>query len=147
MRLQVDELGHVGIQVDDWDITREYNSRVITTDYSTWITYISRKKVPANTPITDTEYWKPICKLSRELLFDYNKFKEETTTIVNSFLNTHGGGIAFSNELGDSEIIGVTQKKVTQEVNRLDSRINETSPGEFSYSNDITEINYNNEEL
>ena len=62
MKLQIDELGFVGINVADWNINRSYRKLTIITDYSTWITYISRKNVPAGIPLTDNEYWKPILK-------------------------------------------------------------------------------------
>ena len=58
MKLQIDELGFV----EDWNINRSYRKLTITTDYNTWITYISRKTVPAGIPLTDNEYWKPILK-------------------------------------------------------------------------------------
>ena len=64
MKLQIDELGFVGINVEDWDINRSYRKPTITTDYNTWITYITRKNVPAGIPLTDNEYWKPILKES-----------------------------------------------------------------------------------
>lgn len=62
MKLQIDELGFVGINVADWNINRFYRKLTITTDYNTWITYISRKNVPAGIPLTNNEYWKPILK-------------------------------------------------------------------------------------
>ena len=77
MLLQIDELGHVTINVADWDINESFPARTITTDYSTWIAYISRKEVPAGTPITDVSYWKPLTRIQTQLLFDYLKFKDE----------------------------------------------------------------------
>lgn len=67
MKLQIDELGFVGLNVEDWDINRSYRKPTITTDYNTWITYITRKNVPAGIPLTDNEYWKPILKESGSL--------------------------------------------------------------------------------
>ena len=123
MKLPIDDLGFVSINVEDWDINIPFPRLTLTTDYSTWITYISRKAVPAGTPITDIKYWKPIGRLYKDIVFDYDKFKQEVIskisafgTIINalakriddlenqmqSFLATANGGKAFSNMYGNS---------------------------------------------
>ena len=140
MKLQIDDLGFVSINVEDWDINLPFPRLTLTTDYSTWITYISRKAVPAGTPITDIKYWKPIGRLHKDIVFDYDKFKQEIIakigsfgTIINSlvkriddlenqmqsFLATASGGKAFSNMYGNSEVMGVTQKALTETMNGL----------------------------
>ena len=140
MKLQIDDLGFVSINVKDWDINRQFPRLTLTTDYSTWITYISRKAVPAGTPITDIKYWKPICRLKSDLVFDYDKFKQEIIaklgafgslinslgkriddleTQMQSFLATASGGKAFSKMYGNSEVMGVTQKALTETMNGL----------------------------
>ena len=134
MQLQIDDLGNVGIIIDDWNKDLAYKPRTLTTDYSTWITYISRKAVPAGIPITDITYWKPICRLSKDLAFDYQSFKdgvnislndflktiiayeqkiEALEVIMNSFLATSESGTAFSNMFGNSEVLGINQKTLT----------------------------------
>ena len=80
MKLQIDDLGFVSINVEDWDINRPFPRLTLTTDYSTWITYISRKAVPARTPITDIKYWKPIGRLHKDVVFDYDKFNSQIIT-------------------------------------------------------------------
>lgn len=140
MKLQIDDLGFVSINVEDWDINLPFPRLTLTTDYSTWITYISRKAVPAGTPITDIKYWKPIGRIHNDIVFDYDKFKQEVITrlgafgsIINSlvkriddlenqmqsFLATASGGEAFSNMYGNSEVMGVTQKALTETMNGL----------------------------
>lgn len=140
MKLPIDDLGFVSINVEDWDINIPFPRLTLTTDYSTWITYISRKAVPAGTPITDIKYWKPIGRIHNDIVFDYDKFKQEVITklgtfgsIINafgkriddletqmqSFLVTASGGKAFSNMYGNSEVIGVTQKALTETMNGL----------------------------
>lgn len=59
MELQTSKLGKVGITVekDPWVITKSYDKLVIIRVEEQSTTYISRKEVPANTPILDTEYW------------------------------------------------------------------------------------------
>ena len=140
MKLQIDDLGFVSINVEDWDINLPFPRLTLTTDYSTWITYISRKAVPAGTPITDIKYWKPIGRIKNDIIFDYDKFKQDVTkqlgifgslissiakridaleTQMQSFLTTASGGEAFSNIYGNSEVMGVTQKALTETMNGL----------------------------
>ena len=140
MKLQIDDLGFVSINVEDWDINRQFPRLTLTTDYSTWITYISRKAVPAGTPITDIKYWKPIGRIKNDIVFDYDKFKQDVIkqlgifgnlissiakridaleTQMQSFLTTANGGEAFSNMYGNSEVMGVTQKTLTETMNGL----------------------------
>lgn len=140
MKIQIDDLGFVSINVEDWDINLPFPRLTLTTDYSTWITYISRKAVPAGTPITDITYWKPIGRLRSDLVFDYDKFKQEVIAklvvfggIINalakriddlenqmqSFLATASGGEAFSTMYGNSNVMGVTQKTLTETINGL----------------------------
>ena len=150
MKLQIDELGHVTIGVEDWDIRLPFPRLTLTTDYSTWITYISRKDVPANTPITDIKYWKPIGRLTKDIVFDYQKFKDsvkdditEYSNVITaynnkilalqkemeSFIHTASSGEAFSNIFGNSEVIGINQKTLTYTFRNL-YRILETITGE-----------------
>ena len=134
MKLQIDDLGHVTIGVEDWDINSSFNRLTLTTDYNTWITYISRKKVPVGIPITDINYWKPIGRLKNDLVFNYQEFKDEIRedihnysniitaynnkikaldNVISSFLTTNGGGEAFSTQFGNSQVMGITQKTLT----------------------------------
>lgn len=140
MRNQIDDLGNVGIIIEDWDVQLPFKKNTLTTDYSTWTTYISRRNVPANTPITNIKYWKPITRLSRDLVVDYQNFKNEVNakvqdlasiigdfkrqiddmnTQMQSFLAVASGGEAFSNVYGDSQVMGVTQKTLTETLTRL----------------------------
>lgn len=125
MRLQVDDLGVCGVIVDDWDISKSFKPKTITTDYSSWICYISRRAVPANTPITDSYYWKPITRLQRDLAIDYNEFKDAITEefsnlkrLVDTFLKT-AGGTALDNKFGNSEFVTVNQKLLTEAINKI----------------------------
>ena len=121
MKLQIEDLGFVGIVVEDWDITREYKPRTITTDYSTWASYISRKFVPANTPLNNTEYWKQIIK--------FDKFQHELDVI--------------NEKIDQSELIIIHYvPDDTSEDNKL---INERQLNEKVSLNDATYISNNGE--
>lgn len=121
MKLKIDDLGVCGIVVDDWDASKSFKPKTITTDYSSWITYISRRPVPPNTPITNTYYWKPITRLQCQLAFDYNKFKcaimeevREMNLKIDTFLQSVAGGTALEDKFGTKNYIGVTQKALTE---------------------------------
>lgn len=129
MKLQIDDLGNVGITVVDWDASKAYKGRVITTDYNSWIAYISRKEVPAGVELTDNEYWKPLMRVPSELAFNYNEFKEEMLKrfdslyhVVQSFLES-SGGTSLDNKFGDNEYVGVNQKVITDAINKLWEKI------------------------
>lgn len=62
MRLKIDDLGAVGIIVDDWSFEKSFKPKTIVTDYRNWRTYISRRAVPKHIELTDSYYWKPILK-------------------------------------------------------------------------------------
>lgn len=150
MLLEIDYLGNVTINVADWDIKESYPARTITTDYSNWIAYISRRQVPANTPITNTKYWKPLTRIQTQLLFDYLKFKEEVDAErllfgkilasyqgmiedlqnqMQSFIETASGGDAFSIHFGNSNLMGITQKTLTNAFRSIYNAL-ETITGE-----------------
>ena len=130
MKQNIDYLGNIGIVVEDWDIHNSYRPRTITTDYSSWISYISRKPVPPNIELTNTEYWKPITRLEAELAFNYEKFKRDINehmhsleTQMASFMKTASGGTGLASIFGDSEDIGVTQKTLTDGFNKIWSKL------------------------
>ena len=125
MKLNIDDLGVVGIIVDDWDINKEFKPKTITTDYSSWICYISRRPVPSNVPITDTYYWKPIGRLRSDLAFDYNRFKENIESLVYSFIHTSESGVAFANEFGDNKDIGVNQFRLAKAFDKIWNKLEE----------------------
>ena len=131
MKLDIDDLGVVGIIVDDWDITKEFKPKTITTDYSSWICYISRRPVPSNIPITDSYYWKPIGRLRADLAFDYNRFKENIESLVYSFIHTSESGVAFANEFGDNKDIGVNQFRITKALDKIWNKLEDITGEDY----------------
>ena len=126
MITQKEDLGIIGVVVEDWDIEKSFKPKTITTDYESWIAYISRRPVPANTPITDSYYWKPLTRLQSQLAFDYQEFKAyvekrlKTMDLeIESFLRSVAGGSAITDIFGDSELVAVNQKIQTDATNRI----------------------------
>lgn len=136
MKVEKDDLGVVGITVADWDISKSFKPKTLTTDYSSWITYISRRAVPANVPITDNTYWKPLYRLPSEMAIDYNNFKKSIVSqmnalrlLVETFLKTAQIGIPLDGQFGSNEYAGINQKTITEGINNIWS-ILETVTGE-----------------
>lgn len=79
MQLFIEKLGKVAVTVEEcyWDINKDYDKLVIVEVKDKFATYISRKAVPANTNITNREYWIPFSSLKENLAIDYNNFKAE----------------------------------------------------------------------
>lgn len=130
MKLQTEDLGNVGLIIEDWNISRSYRPRTMTIDYSTWITYISRKEVPAGIELTNNEYWKPYGRIEQELLFNYEKFKEKMEhdmnylqQLVDSFLASSQYGVALANEFGSKQYVGINQKTITEAINKIWSKL------------------------
>lgn len=126
MKLEIDDLGVCGVVVDDWSIEKSFKPKTITTDYNSWICYISRRAVPANTPITDTYYWKPLTRLQAQLAFNYETFKAyvesrlKTMNLeIESFLKSVSGGSAITDQFGNSELVAVNQKVHTAAINKI----------------------------
>lgn len=81
METKIESLGICGIVPEDWEEGKEYRRNVLTTDYETWITYISRKAVPKGIPLGDSEYWKPICRLRTDIAAEFNQVRSDVEAL------------------------------------------------------------------
>lgn len=135
MQTYIDDLGNVGIVVADWDITKPFKARTITTDYTSWICYISRRDVPAGTPITDETYWKPLFRLYSEISFNYEEFKAVVQKALDDIQNQLDGliegGISVSNEFGTNTHISISQKTLTDAFTRVWNKIEDITGESF----------------
>lgn len=120
MNNQVEFLGKAGIIVEDWDIRNKYPYKTFTTDYTTWISYISRKPIPAGTPITDINYWKPVLKPSESMRL----WLQDIDNKIDSFLHSIGG-TAISTQFGDSDLVAISQRIMTDAVNKIWDKLDE----------------------
>ena len=72
-----DYLGKVSITINgDYNKNIDYDRLCLVIDRTTYKTYISKKPVPKNTPITDESFWMAFSSLKEEIVLDYNKFVE-----------------------------------------------------------------------
>ena len=135
MKLSKVNLGKVAVTVDrDWDNTKDYDKLTIVLDRSVYKTYISRKPVPAGTVLTNMNYWLPFSSLTEEIALDYISFidnytgqlntlyelfnttKEEFESVINS---VEEGNMAVSQTFGNIKTIGISQKTLTEFINKL----------------------------
>lgn len=79
MIIQTEHLGKVSITVekDYHNINKCYDKLVIVEEENEFRTYISRKPVPSGVELTDRNYWIPFSSLERQIVIDYNKFKND----------------------------------------------------------------------
>lgn len=79
MELKKECLGKVAITIekDYHNPNKAYDKLVIVEQEGAYKTYISRKAVPTDTPLTDREYWIPFSSLAEELQLDYNRYKSK----------------------------------------------------------------------
>ena len=136
-------LGKVSVTVDsDWDNSKDYDKLTIVLDRSVYKTYISRKPVPAGTVLTDLNYWLPFSSLTEEIALDYATFvstwtgnynailelfnttKAEFESVINS---VEEGNMAVSQSFGSVETIGISQKVLTELINKVMNNVDKFS--------------------
>ena len=136
-------LGKVSVTVDsDWDNSKDYDKLTIVLDRSVYKTYISRKPVPAGTVLTDLNYWMPFSSLTEEIALDYATFvstwtgnynallelfnttKAEFESVINSIAE---GNMAVSQSFGSVETIGISQKVLTELINKVMNNVDKFS--------------------
>ena len=130
MKAKIDDLGKVSVTVeeDDHNPSQFYYENTIVTDTNLGICCISLRPVPAGIPITDTRFWKCITKLDSSLMLRYRKMINELEaikSILDSIVKNHTLGTPFSSALGNSEIIGVNQRTISDIVSSFDRRISD----------------------
>lgn len=79
MIIQTEHLGKVSVTVekDYHNINKCYDKLTIVEEENEFRTYISRKPVPNGVELTDRNYWIPFSSLERQIVIDYNKFKND----------------------------------------------------------------------
>lgn len=136
MQLQVDNLGKVAITVEEnyWSNTKDYDKLTIVEQEGVFGTFISRKPVPAGTPLTDRKYWIPFSSLKEEIVLQFNEIvnelrelegtvDEKEAEIYKAIASIVAGGVALKQSFGDSEEFGISQKVLTESRDNLQAQI------------------------
>ena len=87
MIIQTEHLGKVSVTVekDYHNINKCYDKLTIVEEENEFRTYISRKPVPNGIELTNRNYWIPFSSLERQIVIDYNKFKNDVLFFIVSF--------------------------------------------------------------
>lgn len=84
MKTYTQELGKVRITCEGkYDSSKDYDLLcLVYDDYKA--SYISRKAVPAGTPLSNKEYWQPFSTLNEAIVLDYEEFQAD---VLKRFVN------------------------------------------------------------
>lgn len=127
MFLHTDKLGKVAITIEEdyWSNDKDYDKLTIVEKEGLFGTFISRKPVPAGTPLTDRKFWIPFSSLKEEIVVAFNELVHdlnETKEIIDekeanlyaAIRSVIAGGVALKQEFGDDEEYGISQKALTE---------------------------------
>lgn len=78
-----------------WNKDKEYPILSIVED-GNFASYLSRKPVPKNIELTNTEYWQPFASLKESIKLDYQNFKNEIINSVEDKINDYITSDAFN---------------------------------------------------
>lgn len=79
METVIEDLGKISVTVekDYHTLNKEYEKLTVVEEEGAFKTYLSRKPVPKNTPLTNRDYWIPFSGVLESISFDYAKFKRD----------------------------------------------------------------------
>ena len=102
MKIHKEELGKVSITIEGkFNPAKIYDRLCLVGDGQFGI-YISKKRTPSGTSLSDETYWQCISNLSQDVKIDYDYFKDYVT-------NTIQGLTDYVNTLIPSEIINAEE--------------------------------------
>lgn len=138
MWLSIDNLGKVAITVEEnyWSNTKDYDKLTIVEQEGVFGTFISRKPVPAGTPLTNRKYWIRFSSLKEEIVLQFNEIvnelrdlevtvDEKEAEIYKAIASIVAGGVALKQSFGDSEEFGISQKVLTESRDNLQAQIDD----------------------
>lgn len=131
----IKKLGKVAITIekDYWSDEKEYDKLTVV-EQEHFATFISRKKVPIGTPLTDRDYWIPFSSLKEEIILQFDDIvnqlhnledtvDEKESEIYKAIASIVAGGVALKQSFGDSEEFGISQKILTESRDNLQAQI------------------------
>lgn len=136
MRLQIDNLGKVAVTVEEdyWSNIKDYDKLTIVEQEGVFGTFISRKPVPAGTPLTNRNYWIRFSSLKEEIVLQFNEIvtelrglevsvDEKEAEIYKAIASVVAGGVALKQSFGNAEDFGISQKVLTESRDNLQAQI------------------------
>ena len=92
---------------------------VVYTDYAS---YISKKVVPAGTPVSNANYWQIISNLQDEIKIDYDTFKSEILEAIAELNKRQSSGRITVDTMDDFEKLTIIEVNAGAEVYVLDTK-------------------------
>lgn len=92
---------------------------VVYTDYAS---YISKKAVPAGTPVSNANYWQIISNLQDEIKIDYDTFKSEILEDIAELNKRQSSGRITVDTMDDFEKLTIVEINAGAEVYVLDTK-------------------------
>lgn len=92
---------------------------VVYTDYAS---YISKKAVPAGTPVSNANYWQIISNLQDEIKIDYDTFKSEILKDIAELNKRQSSGRITVDTMDDFEKLTIVEVNAGAEVYVLNSK-------------------------
>lgn len=92
---------------------------VVYTDYAS---YISKKAVPAGTPVSNANYWQIISNLQDEIKIDYDTFKSEILEDIAKLNKRQSSGRITVDTMDDFEKLTIVEVNAGAEVYVLDTK-------------------------
>ena len=136
MLLSIDNLGKVAVTVEEgyWSNTKDYDKLTIVEQEGVFGTFISRKPVPAGTPLTNRKYWIRFSSLKEEIVLQFNELvnelrdlevsvDEKEDEIYKAIASIVAGGVALKQSFGNAEDFGISQKVLTESRDNLQAQI------------------------
>lgn len=151
MLLSIDNLGKVAVTVEEnyWSLNKDYDKLTIVEQEGVFGTFISRKPVPAGTPLTDRKYWIRFSSLKEEIVLQFNSLINELRNleidvdkkeaeIYKAMASIVAGGVALKQSFGDAEDFGISQKVLTESRDYIQQQINNIVSDTAKLSLEIT---------
>ena len=151
MRTQTDNLGKVSITVEEdyWSLTKDYDKLTIVEKADEFGTFISRKPVPAGTLLTDRKYWIRFSSLKEEIVLQFGELvnrlnnldiniEKKEEEIYKAIASLTAGGLVLKQTFGNSEIVGISQKAITEKLDYIQDKIDKLHPGTIGTTINVT---------
>lgn len=114
--LIIKQLGKVRLTCNGkHDVSKSYDDLCLVHN-GKLASYISRKKVPAGTELTNEEYWQPVADLNGDVKEDYEGFKAEVLQLISNINSKVATGRIVVNTVNDLDSLEFGEVLIGAEV-------------------------------
>jgi hypothetical protein len=114
--LIIKQLGKVRLTCNGkYDVSKSYDDLCLVHN-GKLASYISRKKVPAGTELTNEEYWQPVADLNGDVKEDYEGFKAEVLQLISNINSKVATGRIVVNTVNDLDSLEFGEVLIGAEI-------------------------------